>query len=113
MMPRYIDAEKLMHTLGIADECKKCTFCIGAICTNESDFVDACTAIAEAPTADVQEVKHGKWVEAGEYLGELRFKCSACQKNMAVSTVMLKPVWNFCPNCGADMRERREECEKS
>ena len=55
-MPRYIDAEKLMHTLGIADECKKCTFCIGAICTNENDFVDACTAIAESPTADVVEV---------------------------------------------------------
>ena len=55
-MARYTDVEKLMQTLGIADECKKCTFCIGAICTNESDFVDACTAIAEAPTADVQEV---------------------------------------------------------
>ena len=60
--------------------------------------------VADVPTADVRENVHGRWVENGAYLGKLRFKCSACQEDMAVSTVMLKPIWNYCPKCGADMR---------
>ena len=36
------------------------------------------SAVINAPTADVQEVRHGKWIK--EYLsyGAIRFRCSVC-----------------------------------
>ena len=113
-MARYIDAEKLMQTLGIADECKKCTFCVGAICTNESDFVDACTAIAEAPTADVQEVKHGKWlvIENDEdelWKGGGHYECTACGYGFSFGGFFEMNTLPYCPNCGAKMEVPDEE----
>ena len=69
------------------------------------------------PPADVVEVKHGKWVfEDGRPVnrtlntGEIAI-CDQCGK-----TAPGYPFWecdleltDFCPNCGADMRERRKE----
>lgn len=55
--------------------------------------------IDESPSADVIERKRGKWIAMGG--GD--WKCSCC--NYTVSP------WNntqFCPNCGADMREEGE-----
>ena len=61
-----------------------------------------------------KEVKHGEWEtidygdEYDEYDGydEYEFRCSICrsQYDMPFKT-------NFCPNCGADMRERKETSE--
>lgn len=110
-MARYIDADKLMHTLGIADECKKCTFCIGAICTNESDFVDACTAIAEAPTADVQEVKHGIWyvIHDEDWFGGGRYECSECGYGFSFGGFHEMDEQYYCPHCGAKMEVENKE----
>ena len=48
------------------------------------------------------EVVHGKWDNysiTSEYSGQTyyNFKCSVCGDNHGV-------MWDFCPNCGADMR---------
>ena len=53
--------------------------------------------IEEIPSADVVEVRHGKWGKGNmpTYGG---YKCSVCGEN----TLHYKA--NFCPNCGADMR---------
>ena len=46
----------------------------------------------------------GKWIESTE--SRFRpFMCSACGCIYDVDTVMGKPIWNFCPKCGSDMRE--------
>lgn len=51
--------------------------------------------IETAPTADVQEVKHGKWV----YHYRLKkFVCLECGYE-----TKHKPDFNYCPNCGAKM----------
>ena len=54
------------------------------------------------PTADVQEVKHGKWrLETDEEMPDPMMKlvvCSFCHKKA-------NGTYNFCPNCGADMRK--------
>lgn len=61
---------------------------------------DAAHAIDSIPSADVAEVRHGKWVNG---------ECSECGGDA--------PFWpmattyyrsNFCPNCGADMRKDGE-----
>lgn len=54
------------------------------------------------PAADVVEVRKGRWANGA--FGYGHYWCTACQKE----------VWseeektNFCPNCGADMREENK-----
>ena len=55
------------------------------------------------PSADVRPNIHGHWKKAkkGITAGELSnlFKCSCCNYEL------YDDEFNFCPNCGADMRE--------
>lgn len=55
-----------------------------------------------ARNGEIQRVKHGRWIETKEWGGR-NFSCSECRFEFAVDTCMLKPTWNYCPNCGARM----------
>jgi len=67
------------------------------------------------PSADVVEVKHGKWKHNKN---NDVIKCSECGFGIMDSTFVWKirnccgtiedNPFNFCPDCGADMREREE-----
>lgn len=65
--------------------------------------------IEELSSADVRPNIHGHWEKAkkGITAGELSnlFKCSCCDCELYDNE------FNFCPNCGADMREPKEENE--
>ena len=53
------------------------------------------------------ERKKGKWLpDTNNYIEE-RFVCSVCGRSYKVDTCMGKPMWDFCPGCGADMREEK------
>ena len=56
--------------------------------------------IDDMPTVDAVPVRHGRWVMME---GELAFgdECSECGKKILHRT----PYYDFCPNCGADMRK--------
>lgn len=65
-------------------------------------------ALTNIPSADVVERKRGEWVSRNPYWHTAI--CSNCNK------VTMFEDWdgevldyNFCPNCGADMREREGE----
>lgn len=64
-------------------------------------------AIDDMPTADVQPVKHGYWIEEVREVGgffklyQTYIHCSECGKEHYSGTL---PKPNFCDNCGADMR---------
>lgn len=64
---------------------------------------DAFTVIEDDITpADVRPVLRGHWERVE---GDSRFMCSVCKCKEHVPTIMGKPtVWDYCPNCGADMR---------
>ncbi len=97
-MSRYFDAEKVTGTL--ASMRHKCD-------TNDiDDFYNMLSCAFDVlPTADVRENVHAHWEEADKY-GNRR--CSNCKSVEHVPTLMGKPiVWDFCPNCGAQMSERR------
>ena len=53
------------------------------------------------PTADVVEVRHGRWVKSGQsfvYPHKFRnYSCSMCGYDIE------KAKCNYCPNCGARM----------
>ena len=55
--------------------------------------------VQNAPAADVVERKRGKWYWAEDG----HCKCSVCGQYATVKRLVVKT--NFCPNCGADMRE--------
>ena len=51
------------------------------------------------------ENKHGEWIESFDGYDTI-YTCSVCKEDFV--TFDGTPVeigWNFCPNCGADMRE--------
>lgn len=94
-MPRYIDA----------DAVKKYILETGFYCDTYADRQYSAEIIDTFPTADVQEVKHGKWKVAmldHESMGcrpKVHY-CSVCNHITTFRTF-------FCPNCGADMREEK------
>lgn len=58
--------------------------------------------IGKTPTI---EPKQGEWKEIGNCYdvdGTHYYTCSVCGGDVATSE-----LYNFCPNCGADMRERK------
>ena len=55
------------------------------------------------PAADIKPVMRGKWVPKNTD-GSWRIDtCSACKKD--THYVRYAPAYDYCPNCGADMRE--------
>lgn len=70
-----------------------------------SDLVEhkTCEEVAKAlRTLPIIEPKHGMW-ERIPYSFVGGFRCSCC------GTKTLEKYWNFCPNCGADMRGADDE----
>ena len=66
-------------------------------------------AVMDCPTIDAVEVVHGRWIETEEEVWHLyqrrtitRFRCSQCEQTENKKS-------NYCPNCGADMRERKPD----
>lgn len=54
----------------------------------------------DLPADDVVERRKGKWI----YREPLDvFECSVC------GSMMVRNIFNYCPWCGAYMRERKEE----
>lgn len=98
-MARYIDADALEMEL-----CRE-TFQPSKYCYPCREVLDAINGI---PTADVREVKRGRW-EPMEYtiIGEdpmdvkSGWRCSICHR------IKEEKSW-YCPNCGAEMEGEYE-----
>ena len=61
------------------------------------DIESGFAAMYEIPTADVAEVRHGRWLCVDTDIEQF-FLCNRCKK---------KEYWEskYCPNCGAKMDE--------
>ena len=60
------------------------------------------------------EPKKGEWLPDNNNAYEMRFVCSCCKESEVVPTIgftKYKPLWDFCPNCGADMRGGQDETD--
>ena len=58
--------------------------------------------IDEQPTVEAKPVVHGEWIKQKECIDT--WKCTNCGEVEKVPTCMGEPMYNFCPNCGCDMR---------
>lgn len=88
-MARYIDADKLKELVNGRS----------SHWLNEWDTLGVLAVIDETPTADVAEVKHGKWEHEYDDNGTRYHYCSQCTTETPV-------IWscdNYCPACGAKM----------
>ena len=99
MMAEYIEREALLDALYDADVI---TF-------------TGMKILEKFPAADVQPVKHGRWIKAkGSWCtpgGDPVWECSECGKGMHVYGIehgtygsdVADGQWVACPNCGARM----------
>ena len=55
--------------------------------------------VSDFPAADVRPVVRGKWIIPTRVPDSMLDECSVCGFDTGAYT------FNFCPNCGADMRE--------
>lgn len=114
-MSRYIDADeltsKVRHLIfGLIDKVEPIMTEDGGAFDLKivNPLLEANKAIAsiirEQPTADVREVVHGEWIDKGEdYM--IRWTCSNCGRRDT-------HIYDFCPDCGADMRGENNELHK-
>lgn len=101
---RLIDAENFLEALENAD---------ADVCETYPDFY--CDwgfsrkaiedLLLNIPTIEAKPVVHGEWIRLNEH--SFRPVCSECEYYGSAIDAPVNP-FNFCPNCGADMRERKE-----
>ena len=97
-MARYIDADMLKELIdGGYDIDFSETPETKAELLNMIDYQD---------TADVRENVHGNWVGIDDDPCET-FECDRC--GFVLEDWILGAFYNFCPNCGADMRGEEDE----
>ena len=95
-------------------DCLKCPFCLFAdgywkcfVDGGHADFGGTCrpSLCPLVPAADVRPVKRGKWMPKNE-IGDCCYQCSDCG---FVRDAYILDIGNYCPNCGAYMREQPRE----
>ena len=104
-MTDYISRKDLLHMMQVTlDRLPQ-----GVFNPNKIGFIAAMEGIKNFPAADVREVKRGVWRKMLQNDdGTSDYECSACAGIIVdVPDDDEHPLCNFCPNCGADMREEQ------
>ena len=101
---RFIDANNLIEEIR-EERCyncrnfkdMKCDYC------GTADYI---YMIEDMPAADVAPVRHGRWIDKGEY-----GVCTECGGRSGTQYDGVEPIplmTQFCPNCGAQMDEKED-----
>lgn len=93
-MAEYIEREEAKHVMAL--------IVLEAIAYPDTYTCgEAKRAIESIPTADVQPVKHGRWISIGHKLSRI---CSVCNCDEPYKFADDDAnVYDYCPNCGARM----------
>ncbi len=100
-MPRYIDADEVFK------QAVKFRETYDGFCALQKTI----NLLKTAPTADVAEVRHGKWLVVDDDLwaGGGRYECSACKFGFSFGGFFEMNTLPYCPHCGAKMEVPDEE----
>lgn len=115
-MAKYIEREKVLKTLEEIKSEKEKQFEKRTIffedlltVNNEIDAIESVIEIIkkEIPTADVQPVKHGRWITSEITTDSGYTSCSCCHSEYYIGDLYNLEGDNdfvmYCPNCGARM----------
>ena len=111
-MSRYIDADGLKEKIYIVT---KSYLSINYF--TDTKYIEhyirlIANALKAEPTADVRENVRGEWKVLSDDIGDFRkagyrwVKCNKCTNQVKIR--LDSPLYDFCPNCGADMRGEEE-----
>lgn len=90
-MSRYVD---------VTSFCENICRCNNRYCNKQR------CPILNAPAADVQEIKHGKWIKMDIIPDDVDYYCSKCRNFIDIATGRETPIdrgFFYCPHCGAKM----------
>ena len=77
---------------------------------NSDEYINYEDAVGEIEQLPSTQPKRGKWIKYGR--GGRIYKCNKCGNYLDLDGVNAgRGSTNFCPNCGADMREDGENSE--
>ena len=99
-MSRYIDADALINRLDTDEYGMRLPKAVVGLTK---------VLLDDAPSIDI-EPKRGEWVKRthNTLIAQVNFAyCSEC--GQPIMHEHTRPLWNFCPNCGADMRGKDDE----
>lgn len=89
-----------------------------ALCiTEETGALETQSRIKSLPAADVKPVVRGKWEEREVFTAKGNVDmlqsafCPVCKRYHTTPYSYYFTVYNYCPNCGADMREQEAKPE--
>ena len=74
---------------------------LGVLCKNEILLKQLNAILDSIPTADVVEVRHGEWIDTGDFELDNIYsglKCSLC------GYIFCGSKTNYCAGCGAHMK---------
>ena len=99
---RLIDADKLNIDFYDEYETEDDAYAYGYISKHQIDT---------APTIDAVSVVHGEWKPFDLKWGRSIWYCTACEEGVEVPCDIWthKPIYNYCPNCGAKMKGADDE----
>ena len=102
MTDRLISADALLKEWRL--ECGgSCFIRKDMYCMHYDRTKGVCTLIIKAPT--VEPIKHGRWIGLNRNrYNDDEATCSICGSTFA-SGYSDPSWWDYCPNCGADMRD--------
>lgn len=98
---RLIDADALIEYFGMSEnyDCENCNYSDFGMCSDSIQVSSLCQALE---SIDTIEPKKGKWYHAweNEHFDVADWECSEC-----AGIIHKTERTDFCPHCGADMRE--------
>ena len=103
---RHLYCENCARRKGMKNGKMRFVYEIGDAPCRACGYGDVLDDLEDYPAADVRPVRRGRWNRTDAY--PHRLYCSVCYKTYLKNDELLErwefPL-NFCPNCGADMRE--------
>lgn len=94
----YVNKEWLMDKIQI--DCNPESY---PTATPKDVFICALGIAETAPASPVMPIVQALWEPINDIIDGDVFRCSNCGTKNHVKTVMGKPDWKFCPECGARM----------
>lgn len=73
--------------------------------TEDVTYYRAIKIIRDIPVTDVQPAKRGRWINVDTLKESKHWKCSCCKGMIETAHCCYDCYYNYCPNCGADMKE--------